>query len=86
MRWAAVMSLLQFPAPARFPGDAEVRLSDALRAQRELPAWIHTEGYRPVGFRRPQLGEYFFCPVRGKVIRCAEDIETHAFTILEYGG
>jgi hypothetical protein len=65
---------------------AEVRLSDQLRAANGLPSWVIAEGYTPVGIRRPEVGEYFFCPVRQKVLKCAEDIEEQPFVILVYGG
>lgn len=61
-------------------------LSDTIRAARALPAWVGKAGYERVDFRRPRIGEYFYDAARDKVIRCAEDIEEHAFVVLEYKG
>ena len=77
--------VLQFRRRAE-PPVAAIRLSDVLRQENLLPAWVITEGYRVVGMRRPKIGEYFFCPVRGHVLRCAEDIETRPFVVLEWEG
>lgn len=77
------MNVLQFHRRAT-PATA-IRLSDVLRRESLLPEWVTEEGYRVAGVRRPKAGEYFYCPVRDRVLRCAEEIEDHPFVILERG-
>lgn len=72
---------------------AGVRLSDALRREAHpsallcgVPEWVVTAGYEVVAVRLPRIGEYFYCHVRDRVLRCVEDVETRAFAVLDYVG
>lgn len=71
------MTVLAF-RPISSPGVDEDRACAA------LPGWVTSVGYTPVAFQKPELGQLFYDPVRDKVLRCIEDIETHPFVILEY--
>jgi hypothetical protein len=50
-----------------------------------LPEWVTSAGYVQIAFRVPKPGEYFYGPLRDKVMLCNAD-ETQEFAIVEYRG
>jgi hypothetical protein len=50
-----------------------------------LPLWVTASHYVQIAFRVPKPGEYFYGPVRDKVLLCNAD-ETQPFAIVEYRG
>ena len=54
-------------------------------AAKRLPAWAVEAAYVQVAFRVPEIGEYFYGPLRDKVMQCNTP-ETQPFAIVEYRG
>jgi hypothetical protein len=52
---------------------------------KRLPPWVIDAAYVQIAFRAPTPGEYFYGPVRDKVMLCNAD-ETQEFAVVEYRG
>jgi hypothetical protein len=48
-----------------------------------LPEWASVVGYVEIGLRVPKVGEYFYAPIRDKILLC-NAVETTAFLVVEY--
>ncbi len=54
-------------------------------AAKRLPPWVIDAAYVQIAFRVPRSGEFFYGPLRDKVMLCNAD-ETQEFAIVEYRG
>jgi hypothetical protein len=54
-------------------------------ASKRLPAWVVDAAYVQVAFCVPKPGDYFYAPIRDKVVLCNAE-ETQPFAIVEYRG
>ena len=63
----------------------ERKLAERLASSSRLPGWVTSVGYVQVAFRAPKIGEYFYGPIRDKVMQC-NALETTPFAIVEYMG
>ena len=59
------------------------RKAAARSAIPRLPEWASVVGYVEIGLRVPKVGEYFYAPIRDKILLCNAE-ETTAFLVVEY--
>ena len=52
-------------------------------AKTRLPEWAYAVGYVEIAFRVPKVGEFFYAPIRDKILLCNAE-ETTAFLVVEY--
>jgi hypothetical protein len=54
-------------------------------ASKRLPPWVIDAAYVQIAFRVPKPGEWFYGPLRDKVMLCNAE-ETQEFAVVEYRG